>query len=199
MRTNFSHPVSAPEPTSVSMKFSRTASCGPIRSAIVLLFSYATFPRGPAYARTSVPSSAIMSVGSIACFISTAIVLAHLISSGVIESVKKAPHHLNNDKVSKQLSQIFRRRNTMTINSVITELSHPVSLVIHFYSLALTLTVISRSSPSLTAFTRLQEMVLGPIVRRAKQVHFSGIKYFGFSFEILKFSQPLPHDECKAP
>ncbi len=156
MFMNFSIPMSAPKPLSVT---TQSASLSPTKSAMIELFPWAMLANGPACTKTGVFSVVWSSVGLMASRSSTAIAPAVLRASALtVCPWSSRPITIRPSRWRRSLRLVVRPR--MAITSEATAMSKPDSRGWPFSRPPRPITIF-RSARSLTSTTRGQVMVSG--------------------------------------
>mmetsp|Transcript_14877 Transcript_14877/g.27050 ORF Transcript_14877/g.27050 Transcript_14877/m.27050 type:complete len:294 (+) Transcript_14877:854-1735(+) len=128
MLKNFSIPISAPNPASVTTYPSSPTNFNANRSATILEFPMAIFANGPACTSTGVRSTVCINVGSNASFINTASAPPHPKSSAVMGSPAFEYPTTILPSFSRMSGKSFANANTAIISDA-TVMSKPVSRV----------------------------------------------------------------------
>mmetsp|Transcript_10912 Transcript_10912/g.26221 ORF Transcript_10912/g.26221 Transcript_10912/m.26221 type:complete len:206 (+) Transcript_10912:244-861(+) len=125
MLKNFSMPMSAPNPASVTQNPSGPTSLSAISSATTDEFPVAMLAKGPAWTRTGVRSTVCMSVGMMASFIRTVSAPPHPRSSAVTGSpFRENPMTIAPSFALRSLRSLARARAAMTSDATV--MSNPV-------------------------------------------------------------------------
>mmetsp|Transcript_22467 Transcript_22467/g.53260 ORF Transcript_22467/g.53260 Transcript_22467/m.53260 type:complete len:289 (+) Transcript_22467:718-1584(+) len=123
---NFSIPISAPNPASVTTNPSGPTSLRAISSATTELFPVAMFAKGPAWTRTGVRSTVCINVGMRASFISTVNAPPQPRSSAVMGCLDLLYPMIIPPSFSRRPGRFFARART-AITSDATVMSNPAS------------------------------------------------------------------------
>mmetsp|Transcript_16838 Transcript_16838/g.63854 ORF Transcript_16838/g.63854 Transcript_16838/m.63854 type:complete len:426 (+) Transcript_16838:562-1839(+) len=173
MLKNFSAPMSAPNPASVTTTPSFPARRRVIWSAMMLELPCAMLANGPACTITGLPSRLCMSVGLMASRISTASAPPQPRSSAVTGRPARERATTMLPRRSRMSRRLVARAST-AITSDATVMSKPVSRGTPLTSLGPVPTVMPRRWRSQVSTTRRQVMVAGSISRRANRAWSSG-------------------------
>mmetsp|Transcript_15187 Transcript_15187/g.37831 ORF Transcript_15187/g.37831 Transcript_15187/m.37831 type:complete len:484 (-) Transcript_15187:508-1959(-) len=177
MFMNFSMPMSAPKPASVTTYPSSPTSLSPIWSATMELLPCAMLAKGPACTSTGVFSSVCISVGSIVSFISTVSAPPTPRSSAVTGSPALELPMTMRPRRSRMSARSLDSASTAMISDD-TVMSNPVARV-WSRSSAPCPVVMPRRKRSLVSTTRRQVMDAGSMSRRAKRRTSSGVSSAG--------------------
>mmetsp|Transcript_11524 Transcript_11524/g.43035 ORF Transcript_11524/g.43035 Transcript_11524/m.43035 type:complete len:320 (+) Transcript_11524:601-1560(+) len=195
MLKNFSPPMSAPKPASVTQYPSSPTSLSATLSATMLLLPCAMFANGPAWTMTGVPSAVCMRVGWMASRMSTQSAPATPRSSAVTGAPAWRPSGrarattMRPRRSRMSSSEVVSARTAMI--SEATVMSKPVFLGVPLDSLGPVPTVTPRRWRSQVSSTRCQVMVVGSMSRRAKRPRSSGLSASGSRSSIPSFSRRL--------
>mmetsp|Transcript_6940 Transcript_6940/g.10766 ORF Transcript_6940/g.10766 Transcript_6940/m.10766 type:complete len:272 (+) Transcript_6940:728-1543(+) len=179
---NFSIPMSAPNPASVTTNPSGPTIFKPIWSAIMELFPCAIFANGPACTIIGVFSSVCMRLGLIASFIRTVNAPVTPRSS----AVTAFPFLSNATTILENRSRMSSRdvaRARMAMISDATVISNPVVRILSF-SLGPRPTIIFRIKRSLVSRTRRHVIVEGSIFSRTNRPFSSSVRCAASVFSI---------------
>mmetsp|Transcript_2029 Transcript_2029/g.7063 ORF Transcript_2029/g.7063 Transcript_2029/m.7063 type:complete len:359 (+) Transcript_2029:534-1610(+) len=177
MLKNFSAPMSAPKPASVTQKPSGPASLSASWSATMDELPWAMLAKGPACTNTGVCSTVCMSVGMMASFMSTVSAPPQPRSSAVTGSpARERPTTMRPSRSRMSASDVVSASTAMT--SEATVMSKPVSRVRPF-SVGPCPTVTPRRWRSQTSSTRFHVTVSGSMSRRAKRLRSSSVSSAG--------------------
>mmetsp|Transcript_13934 Transcript_13934/g.30741 ORF Transcript_13934/g.30741 Transcript_13934/m.30741 type:complete len:327 (-) Transcript_13934:299-1279(-) len=186
MSKNFSMPMSAPNPASVTQKPSGPTTFRAIWSAMMDELPWAMLAKGPACTNTGVCSTVCMAVGAIASFIKTARAPATPRSSAVTGClVFDMPMTMLPSLSRISDREVVRASTAMT--SEATLMSKPVSL--GKFSCLPTPLVMPLKKRSHTSSTLFHVMVSGSMSRRAKAVFSSSVSSLGSVLTMPSFSR----------
>mmetsp|Transcript_13111 Transcript_13111/g.52286 ORF Transcript_13111/g.52286 Transcript_13111/m.52286 type:complete len:272 (+) Transcript_13111:631-1446(+) len=182
MSTNFSAPMSAPNPASVTTKPSEPTSLRAILSATTLLLPCAMFANGPACTNTGVSSIVCSSVGMMVSFMSTVRAPPTPRSSAVmgLPSLERATT-MSPRRRRMSAREVVRARTAMI--SLATVMSNCVTRSFPF-SVALCPIVIFLRYLSLVSTTLLKVIVLASMSSRANLLCSSSVRLAGPSFSM---------------
>mmetsp|Transcript_6815 Transcript_6815/g.21881 ORF Transcript_6815/g.21881 Transcript_6815/m.21881 type:complete len:263 (+) Transcript_6815:328-1116(+) len=184
MLKNFSMPMSAPKPASVTQKPSSPARLRATWSAMMDELPCAMLANGPQCTRTGVCSTVCIRVGMIASHKRTAAAPATPRSSAVTgspsrESATTIRPSRSRMSCSADFSSEWRHKAMIAMISEATEMSKPVRRGLPFASVAARPISISRRERSQVSRTRFQVMVSGSMSSRAKRSISSSVSSFG--------------------
>mmetsp|Transcript_2203 Transcript_2203/g.7246 ORF Transcript_2203/g.7246 Transcript_2203/m.7246 type:complete len:273 (-) Transcript_2203:486-1304(-) len=177
MLKNFSMPMSAPNPASVTTNPSLPTSLRATWSAMMDELPWAMFAKGPACTSTGVPSRVCISVGLTASFMSTVRAPPMPTSSASTGCRVLLVATTMRPRRSRMSLRLVARASTAMISEA-TAMSYPVSRVMPF-SAGPWPTVILRRKRSFTSTTRFQEMAAGSMSRRAKAACSASVRLSG--------------------
>mmetsp|Transcript_10285 Transcript_10285/g.14878 ORF Transcript_10285/g.14878 Transcript_10285/m.14878 type:complete len:212 (-) Transcript_10285:631-1266(-) len=185
MLQNFSSPMSAPKPASVSTYPSGPTIFIAIWSATTEEFPCAMFANGPACTNTGVPSKVCMRFGIIASFISTVSAPPTPRSSAVTGSPRvEKPTIIAPRRSLISLMPVESAKIAMI--SEATVMSKPVSRILPF-SVVFKPTVIFRRNRSFTSTTRCSLILDGSMSKRTNLLISASVSSLGSVFSIASF------------